>query len=82
MAETKTLSLELIEQVRENFVFFDRDQNGKIDLDEFFELLKVLSPKMKLHQAQEGFSIIDKNNDGVVDFGEFLDWWQNSWWEY
>ncbi len=82
MSEAKVLSSEQLEKIREDFAFFDRDQNGRIDEDEFFELLKVLSPKMKAHQAKEGFSLIDKNGDGAVDFDEFLEWWQNSWWEY
>ncbi|MCY7295131.1 EF-hand domain-containing protein [Alteromonas sp. a30] len=82
MSQDKTLSPEQVEKIREDFAFFDKDQNGRIDQDEFFELLTVLSPKIKPHQAQEGFSLIDKNGDGVVDFEEFLDWWQNNWWEY
>lgn len=82
MSEAKALTEQQIEKIREDFLFFDKDNNGCIDEQEFFELLKVLSPKVKEHQAREGFAIIDENNDGTVDFDEFLSWWQNSWWEY
>lgn len=82
MSETKTLTTEQVGKIKEDFQFFDNDNNGRIDEEEFFELLKVLSPKVKPHQAQEGFKLIDENGDGVVDFDEFLSWWQNCWWEY
>ena len=82
MSEVKDLDQEQIKQIREEFDFFDRDNNGEIDVDEFFELIKVLSPKAKQSSATEGFALIDTNGDGSIDFDEFLVWWQNSWWEY
>lgn len=82
MSETKALTKEQVDKIKEDFLFFDNDKNGRIDAGEFFDLLKVLSPKVKESQAQEGFSIIDTNSDGVIDFDEFLAWWQNCWWEY
>lgn len=82
MSDAKELTDEQVQKIKEDFLFFDRDSNGRIDLEEFFELLKVLSPKVKHSQAEEGFSLIDENNDGVIDFDEFLVWWSNSWWEY
>lgn len=82
MSETKELDQDKIKQIREEFDFFDSDKNGEIDVKEFYDLLKVLSPKAKESQAKEGFDMIDTNGDGSVDFEEFLVWWQNSWWEY
>lgn len=82
MSEAKSLTQEQVDKIKEDFMFFDNDKNGRIDEEEFFELLKVLSPKVKEHQAAEGFKLIDENDDGVIDFNEFLTWWQNSWWEY
>lgn len=71
-----------IAEVRKEFEFFDKDKNGQIDLQEFIELLTVLSPKTKASHVKEGFSIIDENDDGFIDFEEFLAWWQEAWWEY
>lgn len=71
-----------IEEIRNEFEFFDRDKNGQIDLHEFIDLLTVLSPKTKASHVKEGFAIIDQNNDGYIDFEEFLEWWQEAWWEY
>lgn len=82
MSEEKSLTQEKVAEIRKEFDFFDQDQNGQIDSEEFFELLKTISPKVKKEQALEGFSFIDENQDGVVDFNEFLNWWQKNWWEY
>lgn len=71
-----------IAQVKEEFDFFDRDQNGQIELSEFIELLTVLAPKTKASVVSEAFALIDENNDGFIDFAEFLTWWQAGWWEY
>ena len=82
MSNVKDLDAAKLKQIREEFDFFDEDKNGQIDFSEFFELLKVISPKAKESQAHEGFSLIDQNNDGFIDFDEFLTWWQENWWEY
>ncbi|WJG11000.1 EF-hand domain-containing protein [Aliiglaciecola sp. LCG003] len=71
-----------VAEIRKEFEFFDKDNNGQIDLPEFIELLTILSPKTKMSHVQEGFSLIDENNDGFIDFEEFLEWWQEAWWEY
>lgn len=82
MTEGKMLSEKQLNEARKEFDFFDRDNNGQIDLIEFIELLAVLSPKSKAKAAEEGFKIIDSNDDGFIDFSEFLEWWKSGWWEY
>lgn len=86
MSDTQTsatnMSEEQIASIRKDFDFFDRDQNGQIDLSEFIDLLTILSPKTKANHVQEGFDLIDGNGDGFIDFEEFLAWWQECWWEY
>ncbi len=62
------LSKESIEEIRENFSFCDRDGNGFIDIKEFMELLKVISPKTSDEQALTGFELVDENNDGLIEF--------------
>lgn len=82
MSDTKDLDQQRIAQIREEFDYFDKDKNGDIDQGEFWELLKILSPKASEEQAAEGFSLIDENSDGAINFEEFLAWWQSNWWEY
>lgn len=82
MSEQKSLNEQQIAEIRKEFEFFDRDNNGQIDLPEFIELLTVLSPKTKASKVEDGFALIDENNDGHIDFDEFLAWWQQGWWEY
>ncbi|WP_196138054.1 EF-hand domain-containing protein [Aliikangiella sp. G2MR2-5] len=78
----KSLSQEKLSEIKENFAFFDSDNNNEIDKDEFLQLLRVISPKTTKEQAESGFAMVDENNDGHIDFEEFIDWWQACWWEY
>ncbi|MDT0594412.1 EF-hand domain-containing protein [Glaciecola petra] len=81
-ANTPKLDAEQIAEIRREFDYFDKDNNGQIDMPEFIELLTILSPKTKANHVQEGFNMVDKNGDGYIDFEEFLNWWQEGWWEY
>ena len=78
----KSLTEAQIEDARKEFDYFDKDNNGQIDMQEFIELLTILSPKTKANRVKEGFDLIDDNHDGFIDFDEFLKWWQEGWWEY
>ncbi len=82
MSEQAPIDESKVAEIRKEFEFFDRDKNGQIDLQEFIELLTILSPKTKASHVKEGFSLIDKNDDGFIDFDEFLKWWLEGWWEY
>ncbi|MFC6440056.1 EF-hand domain-containing protein [Bowmanella sp. JS7-9] len=78
----QALSNENIEQIRQEFDFFDKDGNGQIDLVEFIELLTVLAPKTKASAVEEAFRDLDENGDGYIDFEEFLVWWQTCWFTF
>lgn len=82
MAEIREIPQTQLIEIKENFSFFDRDQNNQIDLGEFTSLLQVISPQATKEQAESGFTIIDENNDGHIDLEEFVAWWQTCWWEY
>jgi Ca2+-binding EF-hand superfamily protein len=71
-----------IAEIRETFEFFDRDNNGLIDFNEFRSLLKTVNPEASISQSAEGFSMTDTNSDGYVDLDEFIAWWRSNWWEY
>ena len=79
---TKRPSPEKLQEIRNNFDFFDKDQNGQIELKEFISLLKVIEPTSSRQQAEEGFKIIDDDHNGVIDFEEFMVWWESCWWQY
>lgn len=78
----KPLSDKKVEEIKEHFNFFDRDNNGAIDVEEFGELLQVLTPESNQEQAHQGFSLIDTDGSGYIEFDEFLAWWKTCWWEY
>jgi len=82
MTETREIPADQLAEIKDNFSFFDRDNNGEIDQEEFTKLLQVISPSTTLQQGAEGFAIVDENNDGHIDLNEFIDWWQTCWWEY
>jgi calmodulin len=79
---TNKLSQEKLLEIRKNFEFFDKDNNGIIEIKEFTSLLKVIEPSSTKQQAEEGFKIIDDDNNGVIDFEEFLTWWESCWWQF
>lgn len=76
------LSQESVEEIKQHFAFFDRDDNGFIDIKEFIELLKAISPGATEEQAVNGFEVVDNNRDGLIEFREFLSWWRTIWYEF
>jgi Ca2+-binding EF-hand superfamily protein len=74
MAKAK-LSDEQLDELREAFDYNDRDGDGRIQLDEFVEMLDELEAEMTDDEAETGFKDIDTNDDGLVDFAEFCAWW-------
>jgi len=78
----KPLSQESVAEIKQHFEFFDRDGNGYIDIKEFIELIKAISPKATDDQAVDGFELVDNNQDGLIEFREFLTWWRTVWYEF
>ena len=79
---TNKPSQDKLAEIRKNFDFFDKDSNGKIEINEFISLLKVIEPTSSKQQAEEGFKLIDDDHNGVIDFDEFIVWWESCWWQY
>jgi Ca2+-binding EF-hand superfamily protein len=73
------LSQKEIAEIKDHFEFFDRDNSGLIDQDEFIDLLKVLAPSADRSNAIRGFETIDGDHNEQIDFDEFLEWWQTNW---
>jgi calmodulin len=66
---------EELDELREAFDYNDRDNDGRIQLDEFAAMLDELEADMSSKEIEIGFKDIDTNDDGLIDFGEFVDWW-------
>lgn len=66
-----------LEELKENFEFFDRDDNGRIDRAEFKRLMQVLGADAPEDELDVGFDVVDSDDDGAIDFHEFVSWWMN-----
>lgn len=66
---------EELDELREAFDYNDRDNDGRIQLDEFSAMLDELEAEMSGNEIEIGFKDIDTNDDGLIDFDEFVAWW-------
>lgn len=82
MTNTRSIPESKLLEIKDNFKFFDQDNNHKIDITEFTQLLKIISPSATDQQAEAGFNMVDSNKDGYIDLEEFIAWWKTCWWEY
>lgn len=62
-------------ELREDFEYFDENQDGRMEFDEFVHFLKGIDAQMSPHDCRVGFTEIDANRDGLIEFEEFMDWW-------
>jgi calmodulin/calcium-binding protein CML/plastin-2 len=66
---------EELDELRETFDYNDRDNDGRIQVDEFSAMLDELEADMSGKEIEIGFKDIDTNDDGLIDFDEFVAWW-------
>jgi calmodulin len=66
-----------LDELKENFEYFDRDNNGRIDREEFKRLMEVLGGEVAEDELDAGFDVVDADDDGAIDFHEFASWWMN-----
>jgi calmodulin len=64
-----------IERLREDFEYYDRNQDGLMDYEEFVRFLGALDAGMSEDERRIGFGEIDTDHDRVIEFEEFMDWW-------
>lgn len=57
--------------MEEFFASIDKNGDGRITFDEWYEFTKACNPTVTLEEAQEGFNEIDANHDGAIDAAEF-----------
>ena len=65
-------------ELLEEFASADRDDDGRIDLEEFRQLLNGLDADMSDAEIRLGFEEIDTDRDGLIDRREFADWWSSD----
>eukprot|EP00828_Plagiopyla_frontata_P048937 TRINITY_DN955_c0_g1_i8.p2 TRINITY_DN955_c0_g1~~TRINITY_DN955_c0_g1_i8.p2 ORF type:complete len:277 (-),score=57.14 TRINITY_DN955_c0_g1_i8:81-911(-) len=53
------------------FKSFDKDSSGKLDFNEFVNLIRVVNARLSEQQIQEIFQAFDKNNDKQISVEEF-----------
>ena len=56
----------------------DRDHDGRIDFEEFAQLMRGLEAGMSAAELRLGFKEIDTDGDGLIDLREFSDWWSSD----
>ena len=69
------LTQEQLAELREDFEFNDGNHDGRIDYDEFSELVGLLDENIEAAALRIGFREIDTDHDGMIGFEEFVDWW-------
>lgn len=65
-------------ELQKEFVLVDRDRDGRVNFDEFKQLLEGLDSGMTTDEMQIGFREVDTNLDGLIDCREFIDWWSSD----
>jgi len=63
------------QELRKLFNQYDKDQNGRIDWDEFCHMLDELTGDKTLQEKSEAFNLIDIDHNGQINFEEFSEWW-------
>lgn len=65
----------LFQRAATYFRYFDKDQNGVVDRQEFKDLHADLVKHNLTDKSYEAcLADLDINNDGVIQFNEYIDW--------
>ncbi|KAK4437879.1 Calmodulin-like protein 30 [Sesamum alatum] len=54
------------------FQAFDKDNDGKISVEEVYELLRRLGERCSIQDCRKMVQAVDTNGDGVIDSDEFI----------
>jgi Ca2+-binding EF-hand superfamily protein len=65
-------------ELKQDFLRVDRDDDGRVDYEEFKQLMRSLDAGMSDRELSIGFHEIDTDRDGVIDLKEFMDWWRSD----
>lgn len=65
-------------ELLEEFAVADRDNDGRVEFDEFKQLLDGLEAEMSEAEMRIGFQEVDTDHDGLIDCREFMEWWSSD----
>ncbi|XP_063954890.1 calmodulin-A-like [Lytechinus pictus] len=66
------LTAEQMEEFREAFNSFDRNNDGVISVDEFGDVIRSLGHKHSKKDIEEAIQRFDENKNGTIEFDEFI----------
>ncbi|CAN6465907.1 unnamed protein product [Victoria cruziana] len=72
MNTQETDASKCMEDLRNAFTIFDRDNNGLISADELHQVLRSLGDSATLSACKDMIRGVDQNGDGQVNFEEFM----------
>jgi Ca2+-binding EF-hand superfamily protein len=80
-AKVAALNKEEVEQVRDVFLEFDTDGDGKLTLSELKDFLREINNHVD--SAELAFAIFDNDKSGYIDFQEFVEFatYEKSWYD-
>jgi len=76
MADSPQMDAEELAEIHAEFELCDLDKSGRLDIDEFYNFVRRLTPEATDEEIEIGFLEIDTSHNGFIDFDEFLSWWQ------
>lgn len=76
MADSPQMDAEELAEIQAEFELCDLDKSGRLDIDEFYNFVRRLTPEATDEEIEIGFLEIDTSHNGFIDFDEFLSWWQ------
>ena len=68
---------EEFDELKESFQYNDSNEDGKIEFDEFVNMLGELEADVGEDEARVGFRTIDTDKDGAIELDEFVAWWSD-----
>jgi calmodulin len=72
MDDENFLNEEKINEYKESFSIFDKDNDGYISYEQLSEIIKILGHNIPDEDLQKMFREFDIDNKGSIDFKEFL----------
>lgn len=72
MDDENFLNEEKINEYKESFSIFDKDNDGYISYSQLSEIIKILGHNIPEEDLQKMFKEFDIDNKGAIDFKEFL----------
>lgn len=76
MTDMQKIDPQELEEIRSEFDICDLDSSGRLDLDEFYNFIRRLTPEASDEEIEIGFLEIDTSRSGFIEFDEFVDWWE------